>query len=264
MESTTEYGRAGILGVLTPQANTTVEAEFWCLLPPHWNLLNARLTSDAPTIEARLVDYADRFLDTCARFANAPLTALAIGCTGTSYLIGRERESALVDEIQTRLGVRCVTAALAATQALRALQARRIALVTPYPAALTAASERYWQSQGFEVVAKVAPATPEDRFHPIYAMPGAGALAALRGLEHSGCDAILMLGTGMPTLATLLAVTGWNGPPALSCNLALAWAGVADRCDHAQAASDLRERWLDGSAWRARFHMLYPPRRTEH
>ena len=46
-----EYGQKGLCGVLTPQANTTVEAEMWALLSPGHSLINARLVSAQNTIE---------------------------------------------------------------------------------------------------------------------------------------------------------------------------------------------------------------------
>ena len=55
-----EYAPQGLIGVLTPQANTTVEPEFWIMLPPGVALINARMTSDKSSLEARLVDYFDQ------------------------------------------------------------------------------------------------------------------------------------------------------------------------------------------------------------
>jgi maleate cis-trans isomerase len=43
---TVEYAPHGLIGVLTPQANTTVEPEFWIMLPPGIALINARMMSD--------------------------------------------------------------------------------------------------------------------------------------------------------------------------------------------------------------------------
>ena len=55
-----EYAKRGLIGVLTPQANTTVEPEFTILWPAGVAMLNARLTSPKKTIEERLVDYTSQ------------------------------------------------------------------------------------------------------------------------------------------------------------------------------------------------------------
>ena len=51
------YAPRGLIGVLTPQANTTVEPEFWIMLPPGVAAINARMVSPKEALEARLVDY---------------------------------------------------------------------------------------------------------------------------------------------------------------------------------------------------------------
>ena len=88
-----EYARKGLIGLLTPQANTTVEPEFAILMPAGYAFLNARMVSDKPTIEGRLDDYFISLDRSIAQFANAPIGALAFACTGASYLqgVGRER-----------------------------------------------------------------------------------------------------------------------------------------------------------------------------
>jgi len=68
-----EYASKGLIGVLTPQANTTVEPEFWIMLPPGVAMINARMTSDKSSLEARLVDYFDQMDRAVEQFANAPL-----------------------------------------------------------------------------------------------------------------------------------------------------------------------------------------------
>lgn len=255
--SQSDYGRNGIIGMLTPQANTTVEAEFWALLPADWTLMNARLTSDKNSIEARLVDYAARFAATTEQFANAPIDVIAFGCTGASYLIGREREQEIVDEISSRHGKPCFTAAMATKLALTALGASRIALVSPYPESLHDRCVAYWESHGFEVVEVVGPKPEESKFHPIYAVAGAATLASMDRLKTSECDAIAMLGTGMPTLLPLLARAGWEGPVPVSCNLSLAWACVEHHRGRALDSASLTD-WVQAKVWGPRFKALFP------
>jgi maleate isomerase len=144
------YAPKGLVGVLTPQANTTVEPEFSILLPPGLAMLNARLTSDKPTIIARLLDYLRDLPAAAQQFANAPIGALAFACTGASYFAGAAEEDALVARMQDGLGIPVITAATAVRDAFHALGATRIGLVSPYPDDLTEAATRYWTERGFE------------------------------------------------------------------------------------------------------------------
>jgi maleate cis-trans isomerase len=247
-----EYGSEGLLGVLTPQANTTVEPELAILLPPRMAMLNARLTSPKATIAARLVDYVDGLDAAVTQFANAPLGAIAFACTGASYLVGRDAEDAAVARISERTSVPFVTAARAVCDAFAALGARRIGLVSPYPPDLTEASARYWRSRGFEVGRIVAAASPDAAFHPIYAMSAGSAAEALGGMAGAGVDAIVMLGTGMPTLKPILDRPEVDGAPVISCMTALGWRSVVALRGEAPDGAFLR-RWIGGEGWRDRY-----------
>lgn len=243
-----EYAPKGLIGLLTPQANTTVEPEHFILLPAGYAHINGRLMSDKSTIEARLVDYVDRLDDACDQFANAPIKAVSVGCTGASYLVGRQREQEVLANIERKRGVPAFTAATAVVAALNQLGARRVALASPYPAGLTAASKEYWESQGF-TVSRIASAPMDDtQFHPIYSMKAGTAGALLDDLASDDTDAILMLGTGMPTLEPLLAANAQARVPVLSCMLCLGWMGVS-AVDGKPAPL---EPWLTGAHWRER------------
>ena len=162
-----EYARKGLMGVLTPQANTTVEPEYAVMTPPGYAFINARMLSPHKTIEERHVDYYTN-LDRFARqFANAPIGALAFACTGTSYLAGAEAEDKALGDLSRSLGVPVISAATAVVIALKALGARRIGLVSPYEGRLDEVCTPYWVSRGFEVAAKTSAARPGDNFHPI-------------------------------------------------------------------------------------------------
>ncbi|MBI3435901.1 MAG: hypothetical protein HY056_12625 [Proteobacteria bacterium] len=254
---TLEYAPHGLIGMLTPQANTTVEPEFSLLWPPGFAMMNARLTSDKPTIAARLVDYFANYDAALTQFANAPLRAVGAACTGASYLVGRDREQKLVAELTSRQGYPFLTAALAVIDALTQLHARRIGLVSPYPADLDAASVAYWRSYDLDVTDVVNMTTGTDTFHPIYSIAGAKAMRAVQTLKDKPLDAIVMLGTGMPTLAPIAATLGWRGPPVMSCNLCLAWDIVATIDDRQPRGATLRA-WLGGDGWCDRLKLRHP------
>lgn len=246
-----EYAPRGLIGLLTPQANTTVEPEVAILAPPGVGWINARLTSPAATIEDRLTDYLDCVDETLGRFANAPIGAYAFACTGASYLIGVEAEDAMAGRIEAERGRPFVTAARAVADALDALGARRIALVSPYPAGLTEASTGYWRERSFAVDAVAGVFDEGSAFHPIYSLSAASADAALGELAGKPVDAIVMLGTGMPTLGPIARAAGTGGPPVLSCMLALVWRAVVALDSETPDRASLAP-WIAAEAWRNR------------
>lgn len=106
-----EYAPKGLIGVLTPQANTTVEPEFSILCPPGYGLVTARLTSDKSSMDDRLIDYVLSLEKTVDRFANMPLGVMLFACTGASYLVEPEEERAIIAGIEAKRSLKLITAA---------------------------------------------------------------------------------------------------------------------------------------------------------
>lgn len=222
MSTPRDYGARGRFGLLTPQANPTVEPEFRRLVPGDAELYVARLTSRSDDPRARLVEYLERLPETLAHYDTLRLDAVAFACTGSSYLLGAAREREIVDSARQAAGVPVETAAGAILAALERIGARRIFIVSPYPDWLRDAGVGYWRAAGLEVVgtATVDIGRPDTR--GIYELQSADAAAVLDGLDTHGADAVLLSGTGMPSLA-LLRARGTRQPALLSSNLCLAW-----------------------------------------
>jgi maleate isomerase len=254
------YGRRGRVGLLVPQANAVAEAEAAILMPRGVGLVTARLTSPKPTIEARLADYLDGIVDTAGRFGGVRLDAIGFACTGASYPLDPVDEDARLAACSTALGAPVISAARAVVDALNALGARRIALISPYPEALTRASERYWAARGFGV-AQVVPVQAADAAipagaHPIYALSDEAVRRALDAVDGARADAVVLLGTGIASLPAIAARPRVDAAPVLSCMLALAWACArpieADSDDDAVPVEPGRARllrWIDGFDW---------------
>jgi maleate cis-trans isomerase len=246
-----DYAPRGLVGMLTPQANTTVEPEFKILWPRGVAMISGRLMSGKDSLNARLVDYFEGYDQALNQFANAPIGVAAAACTGASYLAGRDREAKVVEDISSRRGYPFITAAMAVVDALRTFDAHRIGLVSPYSDDLTRASIAYWQSHGFEITECASAVTRSDTFHPIYSLDSSAALAALRTLEGKPLDAIVMLGTGMPTLRPIAATIGWSGAPTMSSNFCLAWR-VVEALERRPPDASTLASWLNGEGWAER------------
>ncbi len=247
-----EYAPNGLVGLLTPQANTTVEPEFSLLMPDGVAWLNARLTSRGQTIRDRLIDYMDGLDAASHQFGNAPIEALALGCTGTAYFVGAKREDEMLGDIAQRAGIQVFSAATAVVDALTVFQARSIILVSPYTGDVDEACTPYWRERGYVIANKIA-ATGDSGFHPIYAMHSDDADAALAAVDTSGVDAIVILGTGMPTLPTLPRLNRQFDIPVLSCMLCLGWR-AACALDASQHCVNALNEWADGRHWASRIN----------
>jgi maleate isomerase len=227
-----DYGSRGRFGLLTPQANPTVEPEFRRLMLADTELYTGRLTSRGADTRTRLVDYLEQLPGLLAQYDTLRLAAVAFACTGSSYLLGAGREGECVRAAAEVVGAPVETAAQAIRAALLSLQAHRIFIITPYPAWLRDAGVAYWQAAGVEVVgtADVPTGPSSDNMaadnmadtRGIYELQSADAAAVLEQADTRGADAVLLSGTGMPTLPLLRQVAGQR-PPVLSSNLCLAW-----------------------------------------
>lgn len=251
MTNKLEYAPDGLLGVLTPQANTTVEPEFMILVPPGTGMITARLTSSKPTIDERLVDYVEAMDSSLEQFANAPVGAVAFACTGAAYLVDPAEEDRHLADIERRRGYPVITAANAVRDALEVLDASRVGIISPYGDPLHANALSYWEKRGLTIV-RVERITSDDAaFHPIYALGGEASKGALEAIGTDGLEAVAMLGTGLPTLPTILRAASMS-VPVISPNLCLAWRSLLALSGEAPSAENL-EPWLSGSAWSERF-----------
>jgi maleate isomerase len=243
-----EYGALATLGIAVPQANPTVEPEMAALAPDRVTTLVTRLRGSRVSSNNRLVEYLDNLAESLDAFDTARLDAVGFACTGTSYLIGRDEEERRFADLSRRFGYPIVSAAQSIREALDTVGARKIALFAPYPKWLIEASQDYWRACGYVIqdTATVPLDTSDTR--NVYQVSSRTLLECISQLETADADAVLLTGTGMPTLRAIPLIAARTGKPVLSSNLCLAWSllrrlGAAESLPPASAGEPLFGGW---------------------
>lgn len=229
------------LGVLVPPANPTVEPEMNRLISSGARVYATRLpVMPDTTLEQRNRAYIASYEPALESFGTLKLNAATVALTGPSYRLGAAEDDALAARLSAVAGFPVETASGAIRHALKAVNAKRICLFSPYPAWLTEEAAGYWTGAGF-TVAQVVKVSETFR---AYELTTEEVEEALRKVETAGVDAIVMSGTGMITLPAMAARPERSAPPLLSSNLCCAWwmmkqAGVAPGATFSRACAQL-------------------------
>jgi maleate isomerase len=224
MAAVREYGKKGTIGIGVPQANTTIEAEFRAIAPEGVNVITARLQGSRTDSRARLLDYFTNLDAALDSFDSAPVGAFGFANTGTSYLLGADRDRAAFAEVSKRRGYPVVPATEAILESLAHVGTRKLALVSPYPSWLTEAALKYWPAVGIDIVEVVQIEADTADTRNVYNITSADAMAAAKRLKGRDMGAVLLSGTGMPSLRAIGPLAALFGKPILSSNLCLCFA----------------------------------------
>ena len=236
------------IGILMGHFDIGPEAEFEAMAPDgvtiHSTRIRTGITMPSASSDPRIALAAIRAFadppaidDAAELLAAAPVQAISYGFFSSSYALGVDGDRALKARLERRTrGIPIVIPGLAAVLALRALKARRLALVDPpwFSPELTAMGADYFRSQGIDVV-YAAPATglPQSqqdqspsRLH-----------GWVRTQVPRTADVVLTGGNGFRAVGAIEALEEDLGCPFLTANSVAFWnalrvAGVAAPVAH--------------------------------
>lgn len=157
-----------------------------------------------------------------ALLADARVDFIVFNCTAASLLVGPKT---IRERIRAATGLESTTTIEAVLAALRALKARRIALLTPYREEVSRAEKTHLAGHGLAVAAErhLPCLTPVEQG----AIPPQRWLDLVSELDLSGCEAVLFSCAGINISPVLSALEARTGLPVVSSNSALLWQALA-------------------------------------
>jgi maleate cis-trans isomerase len=207
-------------GVLIPATNTTVEMEYNRLLPPtlqgHVGRLGKGDTTPYSPSRPDDIAYQAKLLGT------AQVEIVCLIQTSAS-LSADEYDAITTRQMTASAGVPSLTSAQAIGQAVCALGARRIALVSPYSQAVLDRARQYFESRyGVDVVAMEGFGATDS--YAISTISADHATAAFTRLDRPEIEALVMPGGNFPTLRFIAAWEQQFHKPVVTTNQAALWA----------------------------------------
>ncbi len=188
-------------------------------MPADIAMYTTRLPVFPGDLQERTARYASGYAPALASFGNLRLDAHYIAMTGASYGLKVDGDRALTQQLSVQADAPVWTASLAIAEALQALQASSVVLISPYPQWLTERAIAYWESAGLRVH-QVIKFGEEFR---AYQLTDAEVAERLARVQPPPGSAIVMSGTGMMSLRVIAAMRAQIAAPVLSSNLCGAW-----------------------------------------
>lgn len=215
------------LGMLTPSSNTVLEPATYALLArtPDVTAHFQRLRVLSITLDGGSTGQFDPapMVAAAELLADAKVHAICWNGTSGSWL-GLDADRALCAAITQATALPCTTATLALHDALRALGAKRIGLVTPYLSSVQDAILANLRAEGFEPAAERHLEDPGN--YSFAEHPDALVTRLVREVAAEGCDAIAIHCTNFRGLEAARLVRAQTGIPVLDSVAVALWGAL--------------------------------------
>jgi maleate isomerase len=226
------------IGIVVPSTNTTVQPECEALRPRGVTNHTARSTIKERPLNTEqaffehMQDMREGIGTAIDQILTAGLDHLIVGIALETFWGGVAAADQFQNELVRRAGVGISMGSTAAVAALRAFGARRIAVLTPHQPRGDEMVRLYLTEAGFEVVRLTGLKCASPR--AIAQVPAADIRNAVKCLDGPDVDALLQVGTALPTVAIAADAERWFGKPVLAINAVSYWdalrrCGIDDR-----------------------------------
>lgn len=212
------------IGVIIPSVNTVVEGWMPKAVPDGVTLHVGRIPIASDTSVAALTAMAQYEVATARMLADCEPDLIMYACTASTVVRGRSYDLSLMDELSEAAGVPCCTTTEAIVRALTAIEAHRIAIVSPYPQEIDELEHKFFTDCGFDVQAMHSFGIADNRE---LADPSPGEIYRLgRGAGKAEVDAVLISCLALRSHYIAGQLEGDLGIPVVTSTTATLWAGL--------------------------------------
>ena len=143
-----DYWTKAKIGVLLASSNATTEPQFHTLSPDGvtYHFTRLELTSSA---QSDVTAMADRAEEAAALLAQVDVDLIVFHCTAATTVEGADDD--VIERIERATGIRATTTSKSVLAGLRAVGAKRMVLLTPYPPHINEWEVEFFNRAGFEV-----------------------------------------------------------------------------------------------------------------
>jgi maleate isomerase len=217
-------GWRGMVGLIVPSNNNVIVPEFYSVLPDGMTAYETRMRVEGTlTFDSvkKMIEDAELAADLLRQTG---VDFVCYCCMGSTIIKGWEWERQLLSKFADCAPKGVCSANSALRDALIAIGARRIGLVTSYPESINALAPKFFASGGFEVTALVGSAV-NDVGDVRWVSP-ARVYRHARSADFGNADAVCLLATDVQTFPIIEALERDLGVPVLTSNQALLWASL--------------------------------------
>ena len=214
------------LGLMIPSSDTTMEPEFYRMLPKDLSVHTARLRLREVTVRG-LAEMEEKIEEEAGKLADAGIEVIGYGCTSGSLFRGMGHDKMIEERIERASGKPAVATAGAVISALKALNIKKVAVATPYIDEINDLEERFLQVNGFQVVDLKSLKIKENI--KIGKLNDQNAYDLVMGLKCNEADGIFISCTNFRTINIIRKLEKTLRKPVISSNTATLWA-MLKRC----------------------------------
>ena len=217
----TDHDRPCHIGVVALSTDLTLEIDIANLVPideacfyiSRVEFINPVTPENLRKMQPHIADAARMIL------TNQPLASICYGCTSASATLGDDAVIASLNE--GKPDTPSTNPALAGVVASQSLNAKNIALLTPYPKEASQKLADYFANSGVNIISHHCLNIADDR--DIAMVDKADIIEMAKMVDSPNADAIFLSCTALPAVSVIPQIEAAIGKPVITSNQAMIW-----------------------------------------